>query len=136
MAETGYEQQEGWGGKPSHVWWIKDERGAVHIWARVSHLTGYPSEWIGGVECHWANCPESSGWFDPSSPSQTECWLLKGPCWHDGSSLYFRERIALFFPHPESDYRNDPERFPVALIEHELRSWHADKIAASKEPAA
>lgn len=136
MADFGYEQQDGFGGEPSHVWWIKDDRGAVHIWARISRLDGFPTEWIGGVECHWAECPEGSGWFNPQSPSQSDCWLLKGPCWHDGSSLYFRERIAPYLPHPDGEYRNDPGRFPVALIQHELASWHEDKIATTGETAA
>lgn len=126
--QIGYEQNEGFAGEPQHNWWIKGPKGGVHIWARIAKLSGYPNEWIGGVECHWANCPDNSGWFNPEEPSQADCWLLKGPCWHDGSSLYFRERIAPRFPYPDSEYRNDASRFPLALIEHVMRQWYDEKI--------
>jgi hypothetical protein len=124
----GYEVHQTPSIEPRHVWWIKGAHGGVHIWAKASHLEGWPSEWIGGVEVHLAQCPDDGGWFKPDQPSQEDCWLLDGPCWHDGTSLYFSERIAPRMPHPDSDYRNDPERMPVALIQHELRSWYEDRV--------
>ncbi|MGL5736888.1 MAG: hypothetical protein ACRCYS_18645, partial [Beijerinckiaceae bacterium] len=96
----GYEQHEGHAGNPSHTWFAKNVNGAVHIWARLCAYPDakHPPEWIGGVEYHWANYPEDSGWFKPDEPSQSDCWLLKGPCWHDGTSLYFSESLAHCMP--------------------------------------
>ena len=124
----GYGVEPGFGGVPLHVWWIRGDDGGVHIWARRAPLDGWPTEWIGGVEVHHATCPDSSGWFKPDEPSQSECWLLEGPCWHDGTSLYFRERIAPHFRHPDSENADDYDQLPHNYIKFELLDWFQDKI--------
>ena len=132
----GYKVEPGFKDIPLHMWWIKGEGGGVHIWARRAPLDGWPTEWIGGVEVHHATCPDSSGWFKPDEPSQSECWLLDGPCWHDGTSLYFRERIAPLFRHPDSENADAYDQLPHAYIESELRDWFHDRIAALKAKEA
>lgn len=45
---------------------------------------------IGGVEFHMRTPPD---YMDPSKPSHETCWAMldKGPCWHDGTSLWASE---------------------------------------------
>ena len=127
-AQTGYKVEPGSADIPFHTWWIKGPRGGVHIWARQSKLDGWPTEWIGGVECHWAQCPDDSGWFKSDSPSQADCWLLDGPCWHDGSSLFFSEQIAPLMPHPDSPSANESDKLPHKYIGLILNEWYRDRI--------
>ncbi len=129
--EMGYSVEPGFNDYPHHTWWIKGPGGGVHIWARKAPLEGWPTEWIGGVEVHHAHCPDSSGWFDPGAPSQPDCWLLDGPCWHDGTSLYFSEWIAPRFRHPDAADANDFDQLPHSFIGFELVDWFQDKVARS-----
>lgn len=41
--------------------------------------------WIGGIEEHRRTPAKYQEW---RRPDHAACWLLEGPCWHDGSSLY------------------------------------------------
>lgn len=46
--------------------------------------------------------------FDPSdgreAPSHSPCWLLKTPCWHDGTSLYATENLWPMIEHMMPDH--------------------------------
>lgn len=126
--DMGYKVEPGFNDLPFHTWWIKDGDGGVHVWARQAKLENWPTEWIGGVEVHYAVPPSGDGWFKRNEPSHAECWLIDGPCWHDGSSLYFSERVAPRMPHPDSDYANDFDRLPHRLIGFILIDWFQDKI--------
>lgn len=126
----GYKAEPGFNDLPHHTWWIKGERGGVHIWARQSKLNDWPTEWIGGVEVHHASPPDDSGWYKPDKPSHTDCWLLDGPCWHDGTSLYFSERITPHFPWPDSPTANDFDNLPHSYIGFELVWWFNERFAA------
>lgn len=127
--EMGYSNEPGFKDCPHHTWWIKGPSGGVHVWARKAPLAGFPTEWIGGVEVHHAHCPDNSGWFNQNAPSQSNCWLLNAPCWHDGSSLYFSERIAPRMRHPDADTANDFDQLPHNFIGFVLVDWFQDKIA-------
>lgn len=127
--EMGYKVEPGFNDLPYHIWWIKGSGGGVHIWARKAPLEGWPTEWIGGVEVHLSECPSDSGWFNPEEPSHADCWLIGGPCWHDGTSLYFSERIDPRMPHPDSPTANDFDSLPHSYIGFELANWFNNKIA-------
>lgn len=123
----GYRREPAFQNEPMHSWWIKGQSGGVHIWARLSKLAGWQLEWIGGVECHWAQCPAGS-YHNPDTPSHGDCWLLGGPCWHDGTSLYFSERIEPWLPYADGD---DPHKFdalPHPIIGRVLVNWFNNKM--------
>lgn len=64
-------------------------KGAVHYWHQQREATYYDDRTrYGGVEVHWRQKPE---WASSDEPDRDDCWLLGGPCWHDGSSLYAEE---------------------------------------------
>lgn len=128
--EMGYTVELGFKDYLHHTWWIKGLGGGIHIWARKVQPEGWPTEWIGGVEVHYAAAPDDSGWFDPYAPSHSDCWLLNGPCWHNGTSLYFEERIAPRMPHPDAGHANDFDQLPHNFIGFELVDWFQDKIAS------
>jgi hypothetical protein len=69
-------------GVPRHIWSVDGAAGGIHlfIWPMDIEAIGY----IGGIEVHWRTQPS---WSNSSEPDHERCWLLDGPCWHDGSSL-------------------------------------------------
>ena len=134
-ASMGYKREPAFRDEPMHTWWIKGPHGGVHIWARLSKLDGWPTEWIGGVECHWAECPENgTGWHKPDAPSHGDCWLLGSPCWHDGSSLYFSEHIAPWLPYPEGSDPHHVDHLPHSIIGAILAEWFRDRICPERTP--
>lgn len=74
-----------------HKWSVISARLAVHLHIRTLKYrpgSDIPREPHGGIEFHsrspWPSSPDSA-------PDHDQCWLLKGPCWHDGSSLQASE---------------------------------------------
>ena len=65
---------------PRHVWTVVGRHLAIHL--HISELKDHgPS---GGIEYHYRQPPEH---MKDDAPTQDQCWLLKAPCWHDGSSM-------------------------------------------------
>lgn len=97
--ELGYEA----GSHEHHVFWLRGPLGGVHIMA-FPLMEGLPplfgERWMGGVELH--RHPAQG-----EQPSHEECWLLLGPCCHDGSSLQFTERVAPMLPPPAGQPMED-----------------------------
>lgn len=71
-----------------HQWSFRGPRGGLHLSVNVM-----PDRGLGradaGLEFHHA--------YDPSGGNEaahhTNCWLLGGPCWHDGTALYASETV-------------------------------------------
>ena len=97
-------------GAERHVWTCIGRHGALHL-----HISGpFDADWSGGLEVHYRVPP---GYMDDCAPSSERCWLIGGPCWHDGTSLYVRETLvplwladrhnhALMFSILEKEYRS------------------------------
>lgn len=84
-------------GREEHIWSLVGERGGVHVSGWLTPpLAGHYSEprWMGGIEGH-SPIPHEYG---SETPSHDHCWLIGGPCWHDGSSLQFSEQLAPWLP--------------------------------------
>ncbi len=96
-------------GHVEHLWLLKGELGAIHISARLTEWQGR-HDWIGGIECHNASPPE---YMNPDTPSHEHCWILDAPCWHDGTSLGFSERVAPMLPPPYEPWKA-----------HDMKPWH------------
>ena len=96
------------GDRPEHIWALIGEAGAIHIWARLSEFDGR-HEWLGGIEVHSAAPFE----YSSAEPDHERCWLLDKPCWHDGTSLGFSERVADALPAPYEPWKA-----------HEMKPWH------------
>lgn len=85
------------GGHEEHIWSLVGERGGIHVNAWLTPpLKGCFAEhrWLGGIEGH-SPIPRE---YESETPSHEHCWLIEGPCWHDGSSLQFSEQLAPGFP--------------------------------------
>ena len=81
-----------------HMWTVVGDNGAVHVWAEPSSpvpFRDWPERFYGGIEIHSKTRLYD---FGDGKPSHDECWLLKCPCWHDGSSLQFSEQVEPFGP--------------------------------------
>lgn len=81
-------------GSDNHCWICIGAKGATHL-----HISGpymYPNEaggpneehWSAGLETHYRSPPP---YMADQAPSHDECWVIKGPCWHDGTSLCAQE---------------------------------------------
>lgn len=109
---------------PVHTWSVVGARGGIHL-----HITDYSASEnkdlrdigrSGGLECHWRNPPD---YMKDQAPSHDHCWLLRQPCWHDGSSSVVSDFWIPFWlsaPH-------DHERM-LRVLEGEL-----DKLMPSEE---
>ena len=106
--------------RPEFIWSLANEHGGIHISAWRDSL-GY-ERWMGGIECHWASPPD---YYEGTEPHHDHCWLLGKPCWHDGSSLYFSERIADVLPREGYVFDDYVHRSMLS----EMRRWHRDKIS-------
>jgi len=93
-----------------HEWSTIGRHGALHL--RITDL-GEKSDprYSGGLEIHYRTPPEHMA---DDAPSHDDCWLLKCPCWHDGSSLYVRDVVI---PH----WQHDPQNIQrmIVWLEHE-----------------
>lgn len=75
-----------------HLWSVVGRHGAIHL--HISDMGKERSEkycteqFSGGIEIHYRQPPS---YMRNDAPSQDRCWLLQGPCWHDGSSLQVSE---------------------------------------------
>lgn len=117
--------------RPEHIWILSNGGNAIHVSARTSEWN-HRFEWSGGIECHWSVAPE---WVKESEPHHEHCWILGGPCWHDGSSLYFSDNIAPMLP----DLPAPMEQLHHDYVLHEMRSWfrsHFEKDPAQQERTA
>ena len=85
----GYKYQNRFGNKYEHIWHVVGQHGGMHL-----HIDSYEFEgkveFTGGLETHWRKPPE---YMENTAPHHDNCWLLKCPCWHDGTSLYVQETI-------------------------------------------
>src|SRR3990167_1547917 len=90
-----------------HTWTCVSGRGGVHLSISVP-LEGQP---LANLEFHF-RAPRNSD----DAPSHNQCWLLHAPCWHDGTSLYARER---FLPRWERQPHDHDEMFILLEAEYE-----------------
>ena len=60
--------------------------------------------------------------YPDEPPSQVPCWLLKVPCWHDGTSLYATDTL---WPMVEGYLRGGEHEQIFRLLE-----WEADRVFA------
>lgn len=113
-----FEKTEPRPGLPLYIWAVVGPEGAVHIWAQSyteEYAARFGETYYGGVECHWP--------ADVETAHHENCWLLKGPCCHDGSSLYFSERIA-----PMLSPENIEGENINSYIQSELHDWYRNKV--------
>lgn len=71
-------------GREDHMWTCIGALGGLHL-----HISGpFDGRYSGGLEEHRRTPPDRR---EMEPPDHDECWLLKCPCWHDGTSLYVSE---------------------------------------------
>lgn len=113
-----------------HMWTVKGKNGAVHIWAEPTPAGfQWPEKFYGGVEVHSPKRLYESSWA--SQPSSTDCWLLNGLCWHDGSSSYFSERIEPMIRNEDLPFRDHVNSFIYSI----LADWYYSKFEKSEDAA-
>ena len=68
--------------------------GGMNLHISGPHHYDSADHWSAGLETHYRQPPR---YMCDQPPSQDECWLLKCPCWHDGTSLYAQEEYLPMF---------------------------------------
>jgi hypothetical protein len=71
-----------------HIWSVLAAQAGLHLWIRETPESKDQPVY-GGLEIHWRQPPD---YMADDAPSQDHCWLLKAPCWHDGSSLQAEQK--------------------------------------------
>ena len=61
-------------------------KGGMNLHITGPHNSGGSDHWTAGLETH-----SRTPMHGDEAPSHDECWLLKCPCWHDGTSSYAEE---------------------------------------------
>lgn len=110
--------------KGNHVWTVVSGQGAVHL-----HISDYGQDYAekydrdrytGGIEMHYRNPPS---YMKDDAPSQDECWILKCPCWHDGSSL---QAVETWIPRWVND-KNDHDGILASLEQYVIDQFQIEE---------
>lgn len=123
--ELKYEELER-DGAPVRVFSAVCPQAGMHFWVQdtddaARRILG--QRHFGGLEIHYR---KPTGYRQNEPPDNEDCWLLGGPCWHDGSSLAAEE---IWIPKWRS-YIDRPE-LVLCDLAYELRS----AIEELEEPA-
>jgi hypothetical protein len=111
------------GGRETHTWGLTGERGGIHVDAWEASIPGWREEcWQGGIEGHSPSRRE----YDGEKPDHEHCWLIGGPCWHDGSSLQFSEQIAPYLPEPGRPFTENDHLDVLRIMVSRYRDWLPD----------
>ncbi len=108
---------------PEHIWMLVSEAGGIHVSTHWSSFGG-SSEWLGGIECHYATAPD---YMSDKPPHHERCWVIQKPCWHDGTSLGFSEQIAPFLPSHTNAFDESDHAMVLSVMLH----WHRTHFPAS-----
>lgn len=89
-------------GSPHHSWTVLGAFGAVHFHVLdCGKAKATPDRYSGGIEIHYRNLPPGRA---DIPPTHDQCWLLKAPCWHDGSSLQAEETWIPMWLHAPNNH--------------------------------
>lgn len=113
-------------GNAERTWIVIGRHGAIHFHV-IDLGEKYSKEhraerYSGGLEIHYRQPPE---YMANDAPSHDRCFVLEGPCWHDGTSLYAQERIIPFWQSAPDDH----ERM-FRFLERE----YVERFTAEKTP--
>ena len=106
---------------PRHSWNLIGPKGGMHLHIAGPYTYSPQPEFSAGLETHARIPPD---YMRDQAPSHDHCWLLKCPCWHDGTSLYANDH---YVPLWLSDQHNHDGMF--ARLEHE----YARRFEAAEE---
>lgn len=104
-------------GNPRHLWACIGPRGCVHLYVVDMGEKSDYDRYSGGFEIHHRQPPE---YMKNEAPSHDECFFLKQPCWHDGSTLYATETLI---PYWQID-PNDHDRMFACLEREYVKRFH------------
>lgn len=122
------------GGRDHHTWALNGPRGGIHVDAWEDTGGWRDARWMGGIEGHSPTRRE----YDSEKPSHEHCWLLGGPCWHEGSSLQFSEQIAPYLTEPGKPFTESDHIDVLHVMLSRYRQWLPEvaAIAAATGGAA
>ncbi|MFE8106938.1 hypothetical protein [Sphingomonas melonis] len=119
------------GSRQEHQWSLVGERGGIHVdaWLCSGAADYRDDRWIGGIEGH-SPTPRD---YDSAKPSHEHCWLIQGPCWHDGSSLQFSEQIAPYLPMTGEVMTDREHEDVLRTMRSRYHSWLPEAATAARQ---
>ena len=115
-------------GHGRHDWFVIGARGAIHL--HISEPSDAKYDCVAGLEFHYRSPPD---YMEDQAPSHDVCWVLKCPCWHDGTSLYARETL---WPLIEGWLRTGDHEVIFRCLEAEADRIFGDAEEPENEAAA
>lgn len=115
MTDFTFKHETADGGR-TNIWACIGPEFAMHIHITDRGAEDQFSRYYGGLEFHYRTAPD---YLSDKAPSHTDCWLLKAPCWHDGTSVYASEVIIPFW---EMDPTNNERMFDFLKREYQRRT--------------
>ena len=95
-----------------HTWICIGGQGALHLHISGPHHYEDRDNWSAGLEIHRRQ-PWPSSLHD--APTHDECWVLKGPCWQDGTTQYAMEH---FLPRWQLAQNDHEQMFGMLGVEY------------------
>ena len=119
-------------GSLAHTWVVIGRHGAAHLRLndrRPDAADIYDYDKVsGGMEAHYRAPPEYRA---NDCPDHDRCWLLEGPCWHDGSSRQVSEEICQPY---YLDALNNANHEPFfSFLKDRYRSWFTPEASKGAE---
>lgn len=102
-------------GTARHDWRLIGAKGGINLHISGPYKHTGAEHWTAGLEMHSRLPPD---YMRDQAPSHDHCWLLKCPCWHDGTSLYAQEH---YLPQWMSDMHAHDRMFADLEREYLLR---------------
>lgn len=107
------------GGILSHCWVLNGKDGGIHVDACLTGFDTANKRWYGGIECHTPTSEDNA--------NHKNCWVIGGPCKHDGSSLQFVKDIVYALPSEydlkPNDISNDAHDHILNVMLHRYKIW-------------
>jgi hypothetical protein len=102
-----------------HSYEFVGARGGIHFHATLTEGHGV----CAGIEVHY-RYPQVH--MKDDAPSHLDCWLIKGNCWHDGSSLYASDTL---WPRIEQHLKAGDHQsvFRILEVEADYRLGYPDQ---------
>jgi hypothetical protein len=112
-------------GTLTHNWMLIGRWGGLNL--RIEEYTNRITldRASGGLEIHYRIPPS---YMCNKPPSYDDCWLLKCPCWHDGTSLSVEEVWIPFW-----DYGATSHKKMFARLETQANEYFKDFISGEQD---
>lgn len=114
-----YRLTQEWYDYRRHLWFVSSAQGAVHLHItelnRNSNEYAEEDQYSAGLEIHHRNPPPH---MNNRPPSRNTCFILGGPCWHEGQSSYAQETLLPRWLYDKNGHTRMFKQLECEYLEH------------------